>query len=59
MLRTPDGSSGLTQGGAGIPNIDSVKKTIATYYGDPGTGIADKTSSPYITEVKGIERALG
>ena len=32
-----DGSSGLTAGGEGIPNIDSVKKTIATYYGDPGT----------------------
>ena len=46
-----DGSSGLTAGGEGIPNIDSVKKTIATYYGDPGTGIADKTSSPYIAEM--------
>src|SRR5262249_31586372 len=31
----PDGSSGLTQGGEGIPNIDSVKKTIYAYYGDP------------------------
>ncbi|GMA23532.1 hypothetical protein GCM10025864_12910 [Luteimicrobium album] len=50
----PDGSSGLTQGGEGIPNIDSVKKTIAAYYGDPGTGIADKTSSPYISEMEGI-----
>ena len=30
-----DGSSGLTVGGAGIPNIDSVKKTIYAYYGDP------------------------
>jgi predicted secreted acid phosphatase len=47
----PDGSSGATQGGEGIPNIDSVKKTIATYYGDPGTGIADKTASPYISEL--------
>ncbi len=53
----PDGSSGLTQGGAGIPNIDSVKKTIATYYADPGTGIANKQSSPYISEMKRIERA--
>ena len=34
----PDGSSGLTQGGEGIPNIDVVKKTIAVYYGDTGTG---------------------
>jgi predicted secreted acid phosphatase len=50
----PDGSSGATQGGEGIPNIDSVKKTIATYYGDPGTGIADKADSPYIREMAGI-----
>jgi predicted secreted acid phosphatase len=50
----PDGSSGSTQGGEGIPNIDSVKKTIATYYGDPGTGIANKTSSPYIDELRRI-----
>ncbi|OEI68613.1 HAD family acid phosphatase [Curtobacterium sp. ER1/6] len=49
-----DGSSGVTQGGEGIPNIDSVKKTIATYYGDPGTGIADKTDSPYIREMRSI-----
>jgi predicted secreted acid phosphatase len=47
-----DGSSGRTQGGEGIPNIDSVKKTIAVYYGDPGTGIADKSRSPYITEMQ-------
>ena len=52
----PDGSSGLTQGGEGIPNIDSVKKTIATYYGDPGTGIANKTASPYITEMTKLVR---
>ena len=38
----PDGSSGLTESGEGIPNIDSVKKTIAAYYGDPGTGIATR-----------------
>ena len=49
-----DGSSGVTQGGEGIPNIDSVKKTIATYYGDPGTGIANKTDSPYIREMRSI-----
>jgi len=51
----PDGSSGLTQGGEGIPNIDSVKKTIAVYYGDPGTGISDKTSSPYISELAALQ----
>ncbi|TCK59634.1 HAD family acid phosphatase [Curtobacterium sp. PhB136] len=49
-----DGSSGTTQGGEGIPNIDSVKKTIATYYGDPGTGIANTTDSPYIREMRSI-----
>jgi predicted secreted acid phosphatase len=47
----PDGSSGLTEGGEGIPNIDSVKSTIRTYY-HATNGIADKTSSPYITEMK-------
>ncbi|MFS0729480.1 HAD family acid phosphatase [Curtobacterium sp. 1P10AnD] len=51
-----DGSSGATQGGEGIPNIDSVKKTIATYYGDPGTGIANKDDSPYIREMRSIVR---
>ncbi|MBF4608734.1 HAD family acid phosphatase [Curtobacterium sp. VKM Ac-1393] len=49
-----DGSSGATQGGEGIPNIDSVKKTIATYYGDPGTGLADRSDSPYIREMRSI-----
>lgn len=46
----PDGSSGKRPNGEGIPNIDSVKKTIYTRYGDPGTGIADKTASPDITD---------
>ncbi|MCW2800707.1 MAG: hypothetical protein JWQ70_2179 [Aeromicrobium sp.] len=54
----PDGSSGATEGGAGIPNVDSVKKTIATYYGDTGNGISNKTTSPYISEMdKIIKRA--
>jgi predicted secreted acid phosphatase len=50
-----DGSSGLKPDGDGIPNIDSVKKTIAVYYDDPGTGIANKDSSPYISEMRRIE----
>ena len=49
-----DGSSGLTQGGEGIPNIDSVRSTIRRYY-NATAGIADKTSSPYISELKRIE----
>jgi predicted secreted acid phosphatase len=51
-----DGSSGATAGGAGIPNIDSVKSTIRAYY-NATDGIADKESSPYVTEMKQIEDA--
>jgi predicted secreted acid phosphatase len=47
----PDGSSGATEGGEGIPNIDSVKATIRTYYAATD-GIADKSASPYISEMK-------
>ena len=49
-----DGSSGKTVGGAGIPNIDSVKSTIRTYYNADSTGIANKTSSPYINEMSSL-----
>jgi predicted secreted acid phosphatase len=54
-----DGSSGLTEGGEGIPNIDSVKSTIRSYYhastSGPNVGISDKSASPYISELAGIE----
>jgi hypothetical protein len=53
----PDGSSGLTQGGEGIPNIDVVKSTIRTYY-KATAGIADKTSSPYIKEMSSLTAKL-
>ncbi len=46
----PDGSSGTTEGGEGIPNIDIVKTTIRTYY-KATSGIADKNDSPYIREM--------
>jgi hypothetical protein len=49
---TPNGSSGTTE--TAIPTVKAVKKTIAAYYGDPGTGIADKKDSPYIDELTGI-----
>lgn len=52
---TSDGSSGRTQGGAGIPNIDSVKSTIRTYY-NATDGIASKTDSPYISELDKITK---
>ncbi len=40
--------------GADIPNIDSVKATIRTYYGAT-SGIANKADSPYIDEMAAIE----
>ena len=51
-----DGSSGATKPGAGIPNIDSVKSTIRTYY-NATNGIADKSRSPYISEMRSIARS--
>jgi predicted secreted acid phosphatase len=54
----PDGSSGLTEGGAGIPNIDSVKSTIRAYYNATSAGIANKTDSPYISELASIEASV-
>jgi predicted secreted acid phosphatase len=53
----PDGSSGLTVGGEGIPNIDSVKATIRAYYHADNTGLSDKDASPYISELAQIEAA--
>lgn len=54
----PDGSSGLTAGGEGIPNIDSVKATIRAYYNADATGIANKTRSPYISEMTALTRQV-
>ena len=58
FVMAADGSSGARADGAGIPNIDSVKKTIYSYYGDPGTGLANRTSSPYISEMGRITDGL-
>jgi predicted secreted acid phosphatase len=65
----PDGSSGLTEPGDGIPNVDLVRNEIRAYYAaGPGTlpdgtavsnGIANKTSSPYITEMTGLADTWG
>jgi predicted secreted acid phosphatase len=57
FVMAPDGSSGTRRDGAGIPNIDSVKSTIRTYYGAGSDGIADKDDSPYIREMKRIARS--
>ncbi len=51
FVMKPDGSSGATKAGAAIPNIDSAKATIRTYYGATSDGIADKKKSPYISEI--------
>lgn len=51
-----DGSSGLTAKGKGIPNLDIVKTTVRRYY-NATNGIADKTTSPYISELKTIQDA--
>ncbi len=53
-----DGSSAATEGGEGIPNIDSVKSTIRTYYGAVG-GIADKETSPYIAQLTKFSQKWG
>lgn len=58
FVMQPDGSTGLTAKGAAIPNIDSVKSTIRTYYAADSTGIANKTSSPYISELKTMQAAI-
>jgi predicted secreted acid phosphatase len=51
----PNGSSGKTVGGESIPNLDSVKATVRAYY-NATDGIASKTSSPYISEMKKLTK---
>ncbi len=51
-----DGSSGVAAKGKTIPNLDSVKATVRAYY-NATNGVADKTASPYISELKTIEDA--
>lgn len=55
----PDGTAPAPAAdGEDIPNIDSVKLTIRKYYNATSAGIADKASSPYITEIKRIEQEV-
>src|SRR4051812_45804206 len=58
-----DGTVAAPASGTDIPNIDSVKSTIRTYYNaakDAGTGlwVSNKTTSPYITELGGIQQDI-
>ena len=52
VVNPADGTVAAPTDGESIPNIDSVKSTIRAYYNATG-GIANKTSSRYITEVHG------
>ncbi len=59
-----DGFSGKAAGvkGDSLPNMDIVKANLRTYYNSGGNrdlkvpaGIANKSESPYITEMKGVQ----
>jgi predicted secreted acid phosphatase len=52
----PDGSSGKTVGGESIPNVDSVKATIRSYY-NAVDGVASRRSSAFVREMKVATRA--
>ncbi|SDE03238.1 HAD superfamily, subfamily IIIB (Acid phosphatase) [Actinobaculum suis] len=49
-----DGSSGKTLAGDEILNWDIMKKTVRAYYGAGADGVANKTSSPYISEMTAL-----
>jgi predicted secreted acid phosphatase len=52
----PDGSSGYTvDTGDDIPNIDPVRRMIRGYYNANASGIADKTTSPYISQLSALQ----
>ncbi|GAA1788189.1 hypothetical protein GCM10009795_037510 [Nocardioides hankookensis] len=59
-----DGTVAATpDSGADIPNIDSVKSTFRTYYNatratPSSPWVSNKTTSPYITDVNGIEQDI-
>lgn len=49
-----DGSTGRTASGEDLVNWDIAKKTLRAYMNADKNGIADKNSSPYITDVTAI-----
>lgn len=54
----PDGSSGRSvRSGDDIPNIDPVRRMIRGYYNASSGGIANKTTSPYISQLAALEAA--
>lgn len=53
-----DGSTGLTAAGKDIINWDTAKATIRQYMGAGRDGIANKETSPYITEVTTLTKSV-
>jgi hypothetical protein len=52
----PDGSSGYSVAtGDDIPNIDPVRKMIRGYYNADSSGLANKVTSPYITQLTSLQ----
>ncbi|MDT3766605.1 HAD family acid phosphatase [Gleimia hominis] len=49
-----DGSTGKTASGEQIINWDIAKKTVRAYYNADDKGIANKTQSPYISDVTAV-----
>lgn len=52
----PDGSTGATAtDGDKLPNEGAVVSEIRAYYGADSTGVANKTASPYISQLTSLE----
>jgi predicted secreted acid phosphatase len=57
VVNQADGTTNTPVDGESVPNVDSVKSTIRAYYNATG-GIANKTSSRYLTEVRALEQHI-
>jgi predicted secreted acid phosphatase len=54
----PDGSSGRSvRSGDDIPNVDPVRRMIRAYYNASSGGIANKVTSPYVSQLTALESA--
>jgi hypothetical protein len=57
-VMAPDGSSGYSvASGDDIPNADPARKLIRAYYNADSTGISNKATSPYITQMNSLTGA--
>jgi predicted secreted acid phosphatase len=57
VVNQADGTTNVPTDGESVPNVDSVKSTIRAYYNASG-GIANKTSSRYLSEVRALENRI-